>query len=258
MVPFLTEEWFEHALQRTSGLGGERPELACRVQFEARSATACVRWFQVVSAGRVVEWRRGECPDAEVEVQLGLAHAWRLWQGEVDGNEAMATMTVAEERPNGRWTGPPAPMDLGQQPELAQLEHYPGLNLDVQYEYQNAPFGPVDFALSIVDGQLDAVSLTRMAEPDVLVRCTFLQMAQVRRGDITILDALVGGATAQGAEGALALLGGISESPEFQAAERACGRSGTALGVLGEVGAGTAYRSTMAALAEITGPPHEL
>jgi len=59
-------------------------------------------------------------------------------------------------------------------------------------------------------------------------------MALVRAGEITIIDALVGG-NVEGREGALALLAGIHEDPRFHAAELATGRHAIALAAFAEL-----------------------
>jgi hypothetical protein len=253
-LPYLSPSWFDAAracVGQVSGGAG----LSCRLGFVADHSGEQVCWSQVIDEGCVVEWGLGRCDDADIEVHLSLEHAWRVWSGLVDGNEALAGLTVVEERPAGRWVGPPAPMDLGEQDELTDLPVYPGASMDVQYEYSRGPFGPVEFGLSIVDGQVRAMSLGVLPAPDVRVECTFMQMARVRRGDITILDALADGARVSGEEGAIALLGGMSESPEFRTAELACGRSGLVLGVLGEIYADSDRREALLALASETGPP---
>jgi len=84
----------------------------------------------------------------------------------------------------------------------------------------------VSFGLSFADGQVAGMCLGRLGAADVTVSCSFLQMARVRRGDLAILDVLTDGGTVAGEEGPLALVGGLSESPEFRRAEMACGRSG--------------------------------
>jgi hypothetical protein len=251
---YLSPEWFESAVEHTPRELDERPGLSCRLQFVA-SGEQEVIWTQVISDGRVVEWRLGPCPNADVEVHLTLEHAWRVWCGDVDGNEALAGMTIVEDRATGRWTGPPAPMDLDEQPELRDLPVFPGACLEVEYEYGRAPFGPVTFGLSIIDGQMDAMSLGGLSSPDVRAQGTFMQMALIRRGQMSMLDALMAGAKVAGEEGALALLLGVAESPEYKAAQQACGVSGYALAVLGEVSSDRAYGDAMAALAEVTLPP---
>ena len=89
------------------------------------------------------------------------------------------------------------------------------------------------------------MQLGRVPEPDVTVEVPFLVMAQVRRGDLSILEALEHGRV-DGKLGPLGLLAGISESPEFHRAELACGASGLALGNLGVALAGPAHQAALA------------
>lgn len=253
-LAYLSEAWFDEARQRVGGVLQERPGLSCAMQWEAERTGGPLRWVLVIADGRIVEWRLGDLGDAEVEIRLDLGLAWRALRGEADGNEALGGCTVVEHREGQIWTGSPAPLDLGEAAALGDLPHIPGANLDVQYEYSGGPFGPVSYAISITDGQVEEMFLGRQAEPDVTAHATFLQMAQVRRGDITVIDALVEGVTVQGPEGALAMLAGVSESPEFRRAETGCGRSGMALGVFGAVWSAPACQQAFAALADDTGP----
>jgi len=255
--PYLSDDWFAVAREQTTAVLIGRIGLTARLQFEASSAAGPIRWAQVIADGQVVEWRLGDLDEPDVELRLDLAHAWRLAQQDTDGTAALAGVEVFEEGLLGKGI-PPSPMDLGERPELDDLPVVPGATLDVQYEYSAGPWGNVSFSLSFVDGKVDAMSLGRIAEPDVVAKCSYLQMAQVRRGDIGILDVLADGGTVQGPEGALALLGGISESREFRRAEMACGRSGTTLGALGELHRAPGYVGCLEGLLAATDPPVEL
>lgn len=253
-LPYLSEEWFGAAQERVAALRFAGLGLECGLQFDAESAEGHVRWAQTVRGGDV-RLLLGELPDGGFELHHSLSHAWQVFNEELNGDDALAGFTVVEDRGDGRYVGPPPPMELGQRPELDELLPVPGASLDVQYEYARGPYGPVSWFMSFVDGRLQSMDLGRCPEPDVVAEATFLQLAQVRQGDISVLDALAAGARVKGSEGALALLAGILESPEFHRAELACGRSAQALAVLGEVSADPNYAATMDELRTITGPP---
>lgn len=242
------------AREQTTAVSIGHTDLTARLQFEASSADGPIRWAEVIADGQVVEWRLGDLDEPDVELRLDLGHAWRLVQDGTDGTAALAGVEVFEAGDPGRGV-PPSPMDLGGRPELGDLPVIPGATLDVQYEYSAGPWGNVSFSVSFVDGKVEAMGLGRIAEPDVIAKCSYLQMAQVRRGDIGILDVLVNGGTVQGPEGALALLGGISESREFRRAEMACGRSGVTLGALGELHHSPGYVGGLDGLLAATDPP---
>jgi hypothetical protein len=81
----------------------------------------------------------------------------------------------------------------------------------------------------------------------VRVEVTYRAMARVRDGSITIIEALEDGSI-DGKIGPMALLAGVSESREFQRAERAGGPAGQALATLGELREVPAFREACAAL----------
>ncbi len=211
-------------------------------------------WTLAVAGGRVEEWAPGRHGAADLECRLTLADAWHLHAGDVDGTGALRRLRVAA--PDGS-TGDhaPSPMDLGEQPELDDLPAIPGATLDVQYRYWAGPWGPVEFGVSFHDGRVSSMVLGELDEPDVGVWCTFFQMAQVRRGGIGVLDVLADGGQLDGPEGALALLAGLSESPEFRRAEAACGPSGYVLGVLGQYHEDVLAPACATVMADTAGPP---
>ena len=253
-LPYLSEAWFQAAQQKLVNSAGDDLGLDQRLQFDAETSDGHVRWAVVLRNG-LVEFRLGELSEADIELHHSLEHAWQVFGNELSGDDALAGYTVVEERPPGQYRGRPAPMELIERPELANLPAFPGVSLDVQYLYHRGPFGPVSWYLTFVDGQVQEMDLGTCNEPDVVIEATFLQMAQVRHGDITILDALASGAKVKGSEGALALVAGIVESPEFHAAELACGRSAFALAALGEIQADPGYGASLEELQAMTGPP---
>lgn len=249
-VGYLSDEWFEAAKASLGAGQPERPGLDARVQF----GSAAHRWVEVIVDGRIVDWRRGELDDPDVEIRVEGETTWNAFRGAIDGTAALAATSVVEP-PRSQHPTAPSPMDLGEQPALGSLPMVPGANVDVQYEYSRGPWGHVSFGLSFTDGRVTGMRLGRLAHPDVTVNCTYLQMARVRRGDIGILDVLADGGRVAGSEGPLALLGGISESPEFRRAEMACGVSGIVLAVIGEVHHDPAHIAALADLAAATTTP---
>jgi hypothetical protein len=197
-----------------------------------------------------VHWEADVLEKPDLVIRWSLEDAFRILHRQVDGTEALRVTTVVDDD----YVGPPAPMDLGEQKKLDRLPHLPGATLGVQYECPSGPFGHVSFMISFVDGRVDAMELGRIAAPDVLVEVPYLALAEVRRGDITIYEAIDRGRV-QGDVGPLALLAGLLDSPEFHAAELACGRSGLVLAHLGEATKSAAFAAAMATVATETQPP---
>jgi hypothetical protein len=102
---------------------------------------------------------------------------------------------------------------------------------------------------SFVDGRVVEVGLGPLEEPDVWVDVTWRAMARVREGTMTIIEALEDGKV-DGRIGPMALLAGVSESPEYQRAERAGGPAAVALATLGELREEPAFQAASAALVE--------
>ena len=177
-------------------------------------------------------------------------HALAAHRREVDGTDALRLLSVAV----ADGFAPPSPMDLGCTTEISELPRLPEATLTVQYEYPDGPFGHVSFTIRFVDGGVDSMSLGRVKHADATITVPFLVMAQVRSGELSILEAL-GHGSVTGDIGCLGLVAGISESPEFHRAELACGSSGLALGMLGGCLADTGYQAALEALAARTGPP---
>lgn len=250
-VPFLSEAWLE-AARASTGSVRLRPGRAATLQFTVSSASEVVRYGLTIDEG--VQWSGGDLTKPDIEVRLDMEHAWRVFCGGCDGSEALARMSVIESGREQR----PSPIDLGDQLELGELPDVPGATLDVQYEYSEGPWGDVGFHLGFVDGRVAKIGLGPIAEPDVVARCTFLQMAQVRRGEMGILDVLAAGGSVDGPEGALALLGGISECAEFRRAEEACGGSGMALGTLGALQSSPVYQLALEEMRSFTTRPSGL
>lgn len=249
---FLSDEWFAEARTLTVDLAPDRPRpgVGCRLQYDVSGADGR-RFLQIVENGVLRRWEPGELDGPDIEVRLNCDDARRIYRRELDGTDALSVTIVAERGAGGDYVGPPSPMDLAEQAELADLPRLADATLSVQYEYPAGPFGHVSFAISFVDGRVDAMQLGRVPEPDATAEVPFRVMAQVRRGDLSILEALEHGRV-DGKLGPLGLLAGISESPEFHRAELACGASGLALGNLGATFAGPAHQTALDQLAKLT------
>ena len=248
---FLSDGWFAAAQSIMLGLSPEqrRPGIDCRVQYDISGASRECRFFQVVEGGVLQRWEAGESADPDIEIRWDWAHARRVVRREVDGTDALAATVVAA--PDG-YVGPPSPADLGEQPELARLPEIPDATLTVQYEYPRGPFGHVSHVIFFVDGRVQGTQLGQVPERDVMARVPFLAMAKVRSGEFSIYQALEQGGKVDGQLGPLALLAGISESPEFHRAELACSASALALGSLGEALADPVYQAALDQLAAVT------
>jgi hypothetical protein len=240
----LSADAFARARELVDGALPERAGSSCRLQFDAGT-----RWGLVVEDGRVVTWEPGDLPDADAEVRWSPEDAVAVLTGRLEGDEAMRRTTVVERTQAGDSVGPPPPMDIVGRPQLDALPELPGATVATQYRFRTGPFGTVDFWMRWEDGRITGIDLGRLDEPDVRVEVTYRAMARVRDGSITIIEALEDGAI-DGKIGPMALLAGVSESREFQRAERAGGPAGQALATLGELREVPAFREACAALVE--------
>lgn len=216
-----------------------------RFVFEAGEA----RWHLVLERGEVVALAEDGIEDPDVTLRWDADHARSILNYSLQGNDAMAVTTVVE----GAYTGPPAPLNLVGRPELERLPHVPGGNLNVQYLFRQGPFGDVLHALIFEEGRPVAQQLGKVEHMDVMVEVTYRAMARVRAGEITIIEALEDGNVA-GQLGPLALLAGITESPEFHEAELASGRHALALAALAHVWRNPELFATMRDLQTRSGP----
>ena len=238
----LSDAAFAKARELVEGALPERPGSSCRLQFDAGT-----RWGLVVEDGRVATWEPGDLSDAEAELRWSPEDAAAVLSGRLEGDEAYRRTTLAERTKAGDYVGPPPPMDLGQREELQELPALPGVTLLTQYRFRSGPFGTVDFWMRWEDGTITGLDLGQADDADVRVEVTYRAMAKVRDGSITIIEALEDGSV-DGKIGPMALLAGVSESREFQRAERAGGPSGGALATLGELREVPAFREACAVL----------
>ena len=240
----LSEAAFGRARALVEGVLPERPGSSCRLQFDAGT-----RWALVVEDGRLVTWGPGDLAGAEAELRWTPEDAAAVLSGRLEGDEAYRRTTLAERAEAGAYVGPPPPMDLGEREELKALPALPGVTVLVQYRFRSGPFGTVDYWIRWEDGAVTGMDLGRLDDPDVRVEVTYRAMAKVRDGSITIIEALEDGAV-DGKIGPRALLAGVSESREWQRAERAGGPAAEALATLGELREVPAFREACAALVE--------
>jgi hypothetical protein len=240
----LSDAAFAKAWELVEGVLQERPGSSCRLQFDAGT-----RWGLVVEDGRVVTWEPGDLPDAHAELRWSPGDAAAILSGRLEGDEAYRRTTLTERTKTGDYVGPPPPMDLARREELRALPALPGVTVVTQYRFRSGPFGTVDYWMRWEDGKVTGVDLGRVDEPDVRVEVTYRAMAKVRDGSITIIEALEDGSV-DGKIGPMALLAGVSESREFQRAERAGGPAGQALATLGELREVPSFREACAALVE--------
>jgi hypothetical protein len=240
----LSDAAFARARELVAGALPERPGSSCRLQFDAGT-----RWGLVVEDGRVVTWEPGELAEAEAEVRWSPEDAAAVLSGRLEGDEAYRRTTVAERARAGDRVGPPPPMDIAERDELHALPALPGVTVLTQYRFRSGPFGMVDFWMRWEDGRITGMDLGLVDDADVRVEVKYRAMVKVRDGSITIIEALEDGSV-DGKIGPMALLAGVSESREFQRAERAGGPSGEALATLGELREVPAFREACAALVE--------
>lgn len=205
-------------------------------------------WHLAVDGGRVVSFAAGPLGSADCVLRWTADDAAAVWRRELRGNAALLATEVSADAAGGPYRGPPAPLDIRSRPELAALPVVPGATFDVQYAFRSGPFGDVDYVIDFRDGRVDSDRLERLDDPTVAVEVSYRAMARVRAGETTILEALEDGRVT-GEVGALAMLAGISESPEFEAAQIATGRHAFALATLGELDATPEYAWVLADLA---------
>lgn len=245
VLPVLSEDWFDEARRLTADLPPQ-PCVNAQVRFQADG----VVWHQVIEDGRVTAWALDEPPGREFDLdgRWSLDAVQHLYRGQLDGTQALAALRVA----NGGRLEMPSPMDIADVPELTALPVVPDATIAIQFFFARGPFGPVSYWWRFEEGRSAGMGLGVVDDPDAAVLIPFQNMVGVRRGDITILEALEGGGRVDGGVGPLMLLAGLFESAPIMAAEAACGPSGPVLARLGLVHALPEFQRAMAALAEVT------
>jgi len=190
------------------------------VQYTTWRRDGALRWSQVVERGRVA-WKREALADADVEIRSAATVAFDLLGRYADGNTITAATTIVEQRPDGRYEGPPPPVDFVQRPELAELPVIRGADMRAVFEHPNGPFGTTYYTLVFEDGRLVDMPMRVEPEPDAAVSFPFRELMLLRQGKITPLDAAAAGRVG-GSQGALALLVGLVESSAYRCAMAAC------------------------------------
>jgi hypothetical protein len=243
---FLSAEWFEAVSSELEDIALDQ-RATCRLNFSADTA----RWHLCIDSGRVTSFGFGHIENAHAELQWSPADAQAIVGRVLRGNDALLRTTVVCPLHDGSYVGVPAPLNLKSRPELGEMQVVPGATVKIQYRYRCGPFGDVDYWMAFVDGQCVSESLGEIDDAMVTIDVTYRAMALTRAGEITILEALVGG-NIEGSEGALALVAGIREDPHYHAAELATGRHAIALAALGDLDADDRYAKLMAGLAATT------
>lgn len=246
MMRFLSDAWLARAWVLLEDDRAAAVRLSGRVQFRCAQRRAEVGWGFVVEGGRLVAVER-EVVGPDVVVLQSYDDARKIFFGEIDGSEALRRTRI-EARDH---TGPAPPDDLGAQVGLNALPRLIGATIVVQYEFSNGPFGHVSHWIEFVDGRVTGMAIGRCHGPDVTVTVPYFAMALVRCGEMSILEALALGEVT-GSLGPMGALAGIVESPEFQQAEQATGRSAVALAAMSEVAATPWFGCAWARLANET------
>ena len=246
MAAFLSEAWLAQATERTSALPPTSYGGDARIQFVAEGDGA--GWGLLITGGRVEAWVPGHIEDADIEVRCPAELAPALLAAG-SGTDVTARTTVAMERTSGPYVGPPPPLDF--LANAARLSVLPDVHLRWHISLTRGPFGAVEYGMVFEDGRLVDLPLGPLGDADVVLECPFLHAMLMRRGEITMLDALRYGRIS-GNEGALGLLAGLLETPTYVELmrENGSGRGILALCALGEVAGQVDYRRTMA---ELTG-----
>jgi hypothetical protein len=206
-------------------------------------------WSLVAVPGAAPAWSPGPVADAQLELTWDPADALAVWRREQRGELALASATAHV----GDYRGPPCPGDLPSRAELDALPRLPDASVTAQYTFTDGPFGDVHHVLRFEDGRLVGDSWGPADDAEVRVRVPYEMIPGVRSGELSILEAIAHG-TIDGEIGPMAVLAGILEMPEFQAAERAVAPNGVALAALGHLDADPAFTAAMESLAARTDP----
>jgi hypothetical protein len=241
---FLSDEWIATASELVHDV--RAPEGAtARVQFVAADDA----WHLAAVTGEPVIVGAGRLDDADVELRWSRPDAVRIWRRELRGDGALNRTEVSADD----YVGRPAPFDLVDRPELDALPRLADASVTVQYRFAAGPFGDVHHALVFDEGRLAREHVGDVDDFDVRVNVAYEDIAYVRAGERSILEALEHGSI-EGEIGPMAVLAGILESPAFQDAERALSPHGFALAALGRLDVDPGYTTAMEALANRTDP----
>jgi hypothetical protein len=252
-LAFLSEEWFARSRDELGGSGPVLPGANARIQYDVATDGGGVRWNQIIDDGRVTTWARGDVGEPDVEIRWTEDDAFEILGGRCTGAAASLATTIVEQRTDASYVGPPPPLDLAREPELRRLRRIPDANLTLHYELRDAPFGATQSSLVFVDGQLERLTAGPDGVADVVIKLPFRQLMRLRRGDISMQDALQFGSIS-GSIDSMVFLAAILESPPYRraAAATATGPAPSALAALGEVGATDAYAKALADLMAAT------
>jgi hypothetical protein len=255
VVEFLSHEWFAVANRAFDDVA-VASSYHGRLQYATRRGSGTViRWSQVIADG-AVSWLREALAYPDVEVASSELDAFCVLGRSINGNAATAATTMTELRPDGRYVGPPPPLDFALRPELGELPCVLGASLCVACEHTSGPFGTTHYTLVFEDGRFVDMELGVLPEADAALSFSFRQLMLFRRGEITMLDALEDGRVA-GSQGALGLLAGLVESSAYLRAQAAtaAGPAPNALIALGEASEQESYRHAMDAVLADTAVP---
>jgi putative sterol carrier protein len=88
MPKYLTQEWMDAGRE----LAQEFPERAgatARLQYQVNGAPeGDVHYFWVIDSGKILEWTKGDDPDAEITLSMSYEDAVKMQKSELDPNAA--------------------------------------------------------------------------------------------------------------------------------------------------------------------------
>jgi putative sterol carrier protein len=88
MPRYLSQEWMDAGRE----LAQEFPERAgatARLQYQVAGAPeGDVHYYWVIDSGKILEWTKGDDPDAEITLSMSYDDAVKMQKGELDPNAA--------------------------------------------------------------------------------------------------------------------------------------------------------------------------
>jgi hypothetical protein len=255
-VAIFSDDWFsdvETAIARDHA-GVDGPDLS--VEYRCSGEGDDIVHSQVWSGGRLVSWIPGPSPRLpDVCLVQPLATNLAMLGRTGDGNTLMSGTSLFDAA-----SGHIEPVPFVDEVVVdwaAGLPEIPTAGPLVMAQVATrSPFGTVGVEYRIEratvvavrigggDGRFDDESA---AEPDVVVRRTYRNCLLERAGQLDVLESLDGG-DVRGSVHALSYLLGVWDSDECRAARRRLGRSGGALGDLGELLSRPSWTGTFAPL----------